>query len=126
MAKQYRPSLSLAQISHILATYQALPQNTDAVVEITAKLGEFYYKASVGAVRPAHTSSSLQESLGLLGESDGAEDEVGKVEYEKYRKCPAACTTKERVLALEYGYLNDLLNGDEITQYEYSQGVSAN
>lgn len=119
MAKQYRPSLSLFQIKHICNTYSALPYNPE-VEEIRAKLSAFYLKASVGAVSSSHASQSLTEKMGL----SESEEEVGKAEYEKWRKYGAAlCSTTELNLAYEYGYLNDLLTPEEEATYEASQST---
>ena len=114
MGVKLRPYLEEAELSHIIGLLDA-DSGSPFSLSVAAKLKSFMFKYSVGARKPAYTSTklSVEESLGMIPAKDSRESI-----YNKYKLVPQLCTPDEISQAKEYMYEKNLMSPQESEEYE--------
>lgn len=120
---KFRPSLSAAQISHILFLLQ---DNNNSMIgtqlnnDTIKALKVFKLKAEHGIVTPSHVSigkPSIEQSLGFSDIVDSSIDAL----LEIYNSTPNILSESQLSRVQKHRYVNDLMTTEEETEYEQSQ-----
>ncbi len=131
--EKYRPVLTIAQISHIIALAKQdimAAEEIDSSISISllGVLAPFEAKIQNAGIQAAYTEKpthqeKLIESLGgtLIPEGQTKEDYWHQC-YVKFILTPEACTLKELEGAKEHKYLNDLMSPEEKALFESQVG----
>jgi len=130
--QKYRPSLTAAQIAHILrlsklhlSDYEGVDrQDIDISKSVIKTLAPFLAKIQNYAIEPAFTTSPKLTTLELLGEVDSTRlasvDKIARNQfcYNLYLQDPNSCDLSQIAAAKEHMYVNDLMTPEEEAAYE--------
>jgi hypothetical protein len=110
---KHRPYLTISQIKRICELISFMPQKQNIDIEILKSLELYAFKAEKLIVQPAY--KTLANKLGISTESCLASP-VNL--YEIWLKNPAQLSANEQEAVAEYRYTADLMDADEMYQYE--------
>jgi len=118
---KYRPSLTLAQLTHISNLCKQQQPLTQMDAEIIGIIAPFMAKVVNGAVAPAYQVApriSIEEQLGMKPDTLAITFAARK--YEAYQRSEidrASCSLDDLELAQLYRYENDLMSVEEEEAY---------
>lgn len=120
---KYRPSLTSAQIEHILTLAKGSPM-TDVNINLIGILSPFYAKIQNKALTVAYTTTEKQSTLASIGGTSSPNLADNKEQY--WQDChqkltelgPANCSLEEIQAANEHRYLHGLMTPDEQAAFE--------
>lgn len=116
-AIKFRPSLSAAQISHLIALCAASPLQDSMNASCLKSLKVFDLKARHGIVTPSHVSvgkPSIEQSLGFSDIVDSSIDAL----LEIYNSTPNILSESQLAKVQLHRYTNDLMDAEEEMLYE--------
>ena len=131
-SKKYRPSLTAAQIAHILALAKTESGGiSETSFSLISTLAPFQAKIENDGITPAYTTQPAKpkanslESLGGLGDGTGkvyiagyeSKEDYWAACYGTFLDNPAGCNLDQINAAQEYRYLNDLMTPEEEAAY---------
>ncbi len=128
LRKKYRPSLTGAQIDHILelakADFSSSANLAGQSYAVIAVLAPFKAKIDNSGIAEAYSINppkpSIEESLGMIPAINlkSTKEELWALAYAKYSLSPATCTLAEIEAAHEHMYLNDLMTPEQLAKFE--------
>lgn len=132
MAKQpkFRPSLTAAQIEHILSLCKKESPLSDSSISCISVLAPFKAKIDNEGISAAYVTTREPKEVreaALLTELTGVEvqdptnvpkEVIWEAAYNKYVASPESCTLEEIKNAQEYRYVHDLMSPEEIERFE--------
>lgn len=126
---KYRPVLTALQITHILALAKTESPISDLSISLISTLSPFAAKIANAGITPAYETIDPLTKPTVLA-SLGGEEPITPINpsitkethwqncYNKYKDSPTECSVEEIQGAREWRYLNDLMDSDEIAQFE--------
>lgn len=125
---KFRPSLSAAQISHLLWCLNSVDVHTEINKSCIKSLQVFKLKADHGIVTPSHVSTGrpdIMDSLGFIHKANGlmSQPELPpsykeEMLYKVWKVTPHVLSASQLERVQMYRYTNDLMSPTEESEYE--------
>lgn len=127
---KYRPVLTAAQITHILALAKSESPLSDLSISIISTLSPFAAKIANAGITPAYETKpaklSTLEALGgamtpkdnFFSSHHATKEQYWEDCYNKYQFSPSSCNLEEIRGMQEHKYLHDLMTEAELTAFE--------
>jgi hypothetical protein len=130
---KYRPSLTAENIQWIVETAKTSSPLTAEAYSVIAVLDPFLTKINNSSITPAYKINTKAKANSLESLGEGAESKIAvaagtvskteywKTCYDKYKLYPNTCSITEICNAQEHRYLNDMMDKEEMAEFELKE-----